>query len=242
MATNRFGLSRNIPEEVKREVRSRCGFGCVICGVTITEYEHFYPDFVDAMAHDADGIAILCPTHHGLVTKGVLPKAQVADAVKSPAAKQAGYSKMDHPWFTGIPSLKIGGGALVQGTPIPIKVRGESLLQFDPPEEGSQISRISASLRDSAGAQILKIVGNEWQVINGNWDFEFVGKRYIFKDAFRVPMLILRMEPPNFIAIELLKSSVHGIPVHITEEEMTIGQVVLSGCVASHCRVGFGFG
>jgi hypothetical protein len=242
VATNQFGLSRHIPEPIKREVRVRCGFGCAVCGVTITEYEHFYPDFAEATAHDANNIVLLCPTHHGLVTKGVLPKEQIATASKVPASKQAGYSTLAHPWFTGIPSLKMGGGGLTQGTPIPIQVRGENILQFDPPEDGSKVTRISASLRDSAGSQFLRIVENEWQVIIGNWDFQFIGNRYIFKDAFNAPMLILRMEPPNFIAIELLRTSVEGMPIHITEEKMMIGNNSFVGGGVSNCNVGFKIG
>ena len=164
---NKFGLSRHIPEETKREVRARCGFGCVICGVTVTEYEHFYPDFAEAKVHDANCIALLCPTHHGLVTKGVLPKEQIAAGSKDPAAKQAGFSRYNHPWFTGIPSLKMGGSVLIQRTPIPIQVFGEDLLQFDPPEQGGDIARISASVRDSNGSQFLRVEQNEWQVIDG---------------------------------------------------------------------------
>jgi hypothetical protein len=235
---NKFGLSRQIREEVKRRVRANCGFGCAICGVTITEYEHFHPDFTEAKTHDPDHIVLLCPTHHGLSTKGVLPKDQIAAASKAPAAKQAGYSKLAHPWFTGIPSLKIGGGGLIQGTPIPIQVKGESLLQFDAPETGSNVTRISASLRDSTGSQFLKITENEWQVIGGSWDFQFIGNRYIFKDAFGTPMLIMRMEAPDFIAIELLRTSIDGTPIQITEQDMSIGGSVLSGCLMSNCGVG----
>lgn len=32
--------SRNIPLPIQREVRQRCGFGCVICGMPLYEYEH----------------------------------------------------------------------------------------------------------------------------------------------------------------------------------------------------------
>jgi hypothetical protein len=240
MTTNQFGLNRHIPEAIRSEVRVRCGFGCAICGVTITEYEHFYPDFAQAKAHDANSIVLICPTHHGLVTKGVIPKEQVEYASKNPAAKQAGYSKYEHPWFAGIPSLKLGRG-LMQRTPIPIQVRGESLLQFDPPEVGSNVARISASLRDATGAQFLRVVENEWQVIDGNWDFQHIGKRYIFKDAFGTPMLVLRMEAPNCIAIELLRTSVDGMPIHITDEKITIGTNSIGSISTDNSPIGICF-
>ena len=57
--TNDHGLSRTIPEGVKREVRQRCGFGCVICGLGFYDYEHFAPDFVDATEHNPAGMTLL---------------------------------------------------------------------------------------------------------------------------------------------------------------------------------------
>ena len=72
----------------------------------------------------------------------------------------------------------------------------------------------------------------------GEWDFQSVGKRYIFTDSSHQPMLSLRMEPPNFIAIELLRTSIDGVPVHITEEKMSIGTNNFTGGIFSGCRVG----
>ncbi|WP_156135576.1 hypothetical protein [Novosphingobium malaysiense] len=239
---NKFGLSRNIPDDVKRAVRQHCGFGCAICGTTITEYEHFFPDFVDASKHDPKKIVLLCPTHHSMVTKGIIPKEKVQESWAQPAAKDLGYSKTEHPWFKGIPSLKMGGGPLVQGTPIPIQVRGTNIIEFEPPEEGSNLARISAKLQDASGNNILSIDKNEWRVLSGSWDFKCVGNRYIFLDKFNAPSLILKMNPPNWIAIELLLTSIDGIPVKVTEEKLMIGSSTFSGGLFSNCRVGFAFG
>ncbi|MHB0562224.1 hypothetical protein ACX3RA_15640, partial [Escherichia coli] len=57
---NKHGLSRRIPETIKRQIRQRCGFGCVICGFGFYDYEHFKPDFVDAKVHDPNGMTLLC--------------------------------------------------------------------------------------------------------------------------------------------------------------------------------------
>jgi hypothetical protein len=242
VAQNQFGLSRHIPEDVKREVRARCGFGCAVCGATITEYEHFNPDFTDATIHDRERIVLLCPNHHALVTKGVITKEQVEKFNSKPVAKEQGFSKFNHPWFEGIPSLKMGGGPLVSGTTIPIQVKGESIIQFEPPEPGSEIARVSANLRDANGSHFLKIVQNEWRVMSGNWDFKSVGNRYIFNDYSGSPMLRLRMEPPNFIAIEILRTSVGGVPIHITEDSLMIGTNSFSGGILSNCGIGISVG
>ncbi len=242
MAQNRFGLPRHIPDQIKRQVRQHCGFGCAICGVTITEYEHFSPDFVDADCHSADGIVLLCPNHHAMVTKAIIPKAEVAAAYANPAAKTNGFSSTNHPWFRGIPSLKMGGGPLVSGTPIPIQVAGENIIHFEPPEEGSDVCQISAKVRDSSGLNFFEIFKNEWRVPGGEWDFKCIANRYIFNDQLGNPMLSLRMEPPNFIAIELLKTSVRGIPIHITEDNLLIGSNSFSGGVVSNCGIGLSIG
>src|SRR5690554_4444882 len=72
--TNRYGLKRTIPATVKREVRQRSKFGCVICRSAIYQYEHILPEFKDAREHSPDCIALLCPTCHSSVTKKRLPK------------------------------------------------------------------------------------------------------------------------------------------------------------------------
>jgi hypothetical protein len=177
-----------------------------------------------------------------MVTKRIIPKSRVQEAWTNPAARTAGFSIVEHPWFNGIPSLKFGGGPVVTGTPIPLQVKGESLIEFQEPELGSNIARISAKLSDASGESILQIVENEWKVLTGNWDFKCQGNRYIFLDAFQSPSLVLRMEPPHHIAIELLRTSVHGIPIHVTEERMMIGSNTFSGGSMSNCRVGFSIG
>ena len=50
---NEHGLPRHIPADVARAVRQECGFGCVICGVALIQYEHFDPEFAEAREHVA---------------------------------------------------------------------------------------------------------------------------------------------------------------------------------------------
>jgi len=52
-----------ISDPIKREVRQRCGFGCVICGVPIYDYEHMVPH-TEVQEHLANNVTLLCPTHH----------------------------------------------------------------------------------------------------------------------------------------------------------------------------------
>lgn len=52
-----------IPEDVKRQVRQRCAFGCVICGLPVYHYDHMTAYHV-VKEHDAANITLLCASHH----------------------------------------------------------------------------------------------------------------------------------------------------------------------------------
>lgn len=241
MSKNAHGLDRSIPKDVKRAVRQRCGFGCARCGATIYEYEHFFPDFKDALSHDASSIVLLCPSCHSLVTKGVLPKEQVAEFSEKPAALARGFSNQSLPVFRGVPSLKMGGGGLIKQTPIPIQLGGKPLISFFPPEDGSEITQLSFFASDSSGENLLEVINNEWKIQAGVWDFEWVGKRFQFKDSSGQPALVLRLEPPDFIAVEIFRSCHNGVPLEITEEAVRYGGITLIDNICSGCQVGLSF-
>jgi hypothetical protein len=177
-----------------------------------------------------------------LVTKGVIPKEQVKEFSESPIALQKGFSKQSLPVFRGIPSLRFGGGALVHDTPIPVEVGGQPLIGFFSPTDGSDVTQLSANLSDATGKSFLSIEENEWIVKNGDWDFEWVGQRYIFRTAKGDIMLQLRMEPPTLISVEILRTSVNGISVEAGEDFLRIGGHQFSNCVMSSCRVGISIG
>jgi hypothetical protein len=56
-------ISRNIPFPIKRKIRQRCGFGCVICGLPLYEYEHLL-GFAKVKRHVEKEITLLCDQHH----------------------------------------------------------------------------------------------------------------------------------------------------------------------------------
>src|SRR5689334_6226345 len=109
---NKHGLSRDIPKRIKREVRRRSRFGCVLCRSGIYDYEHIDPEFADARKHDPDKICCLCPSCHALVTRGQRSKAMVAQAYDE--IQKAAPDKVASPtgpldFHTGTAELTIGG-------------------------------------------------------------------------------------------------------------------------------------
>src|SRR5437588_8359349 len=83
--------SRNIPLPIQREVRQRCGFGCVICGLPLYEYEHL-EGWANVQRHVASEITLLCDKHHREKTNGLLPLAEVREADRNPHNRRAGVS------------------------------------------------------------------------------------------------------------------------------------------------------
>lgn len=66
-----------IPASIKREIRQRCGFGCVICGCPVFDYEHI--EGIGATGHNPSHMTLLCPTHHREKTVGRMPVSVVRD-------------------------------------------------------------------------------------------------------------------------------------------------------------------
>lgn len=89
---NRFGLSRNVPNAVKQQLRQEAGFGCVCCGFGIYTYEHII-DFVNVDCHRPEDMALLCHQCQAKVTRRQLSKATVKRAKENPKALEVGFSR-----------------------------------------------------------------------------------------------------------------------------------------------------
>src|SRR5688572_28287848 len=132
---NQHGLGRDIPDNVKLAVRQRCGFGCVICGSSVFDYEHFDPPFADAQAHNPDGITLLCSTHHAQRTRGRLSLDTVRSNNASPAAITHGFAREALDLGTVWPVVTIGT-LHDQETPILLEIFGEPIISITPSEDG----------------------------------------------------------------------------------------------------------
>jgi hypothetical protein len=200
---NQYGLGRSIPEEVKRTVRQRCGFGCVICATAIVEYEHVDPDFARARRHTADGIALLCPTCHAKKTRNFLSRRRVVEAMHDPAAKKAGFAFSDlestneHPYV-------VFAGMTLRNCATPVEIRGLPVLKIEAAEASGGPYRLSASFFDARGRPSLFIRQNEWQVLADTWDVEATGGVVIVRSAPSEIALRLRLDPGAGVVVERL--------------------------------------
>ena len=239
--TNGFGLPRNIPAAIKRAVRQRDGFGCVVCGSAIIDYEHFDPEFKDAQEHTVDGIILLCPNHHR--AKGsFISRQTIANAIKSPACRKNGFARGPFDVGNDFPEIVLGT-FIGRNVPVLIRALGEDVFSILPPEEPGGPFRLSALLRDSEGQITFKIVENEWQIPDDAWDAVVDNKRITIRRNSGEIALVLRPEPPGKIVIEHLEMAYKEFKISCREgKHLTVStrenKMVAHSMSADGCRIG----
>ncbi len=201
---NKQGLSRNIPNDIKRKIRLASGFGCVVCGFAIYQYEHVMPDFADAESHDPNAITLLCATCHDQVTRGIWSKDKVVNAMRNPRTKQAGYSRFQLDIDSESNLLVQIGNKRFGGVKDIILIDSFPILSIRPPEESNSPPLINASFYDQNGDLIAQIIDNEWHGSTSTFDIEAVGNRISIRNTEKKIDLEVTVQTPNGIAVEKL--------------------------------------
>lgn len=239
---NQYGLSRSIPEGIKRQVRQHCGYGCILCGSAIVEYEHIRPEFAKAKVHDANGIALLCPTCHARKTRNFISAGRVMEAMAKPAAKESGFAFSELEAQEGHPYIIIGGMTL-RNCRTPVEVRGFPLVSIENAEINRGPYQISATFFDHNGQPSLLIRRNEWQVSSNVWDVEAVGGRITVRTGRREIALRLILDPGEGVIVETMKMLCGGYLLEADRGTLELvspggGRTSFTGCLADYCNVG----
>ena len=220
MTTNRQNLSRPIPEAVKREVRQRDGFGCIVCGSSFYQYDHLGTEFKDAETHDPQQIVLLCGSCHDRKNRGALSTETIQIHAKSPHCMQANFSwgpmdvGHDHPEI-------ILGTLTARNVRSLLTIDGEDVFSISRPLVAHGPFTVNASLYDKDGRQTIKIVSNEFQVMVSNWDVEVTGARVTVRSAPAKFDLVIRMEPPHRLVIERLDMVYKNFSIQCREGQDT---------------------
>ncbi|MCY1352671.1 hypothetical protein D9M68_474040 [compost metagenome] len=234
-----------IPEPIKREVRQRCGFGCVICGLPIYEYEHM-EEWAIVQRHVADEITLLCPTHHAEKTKKLLPVAKVKGHNARPRNIRAGQSAPHQLHYDGTSvRFELGGNwfsrtNLQEGDVLaPIVIDAVTLLGFTY-TEGQLL--LTLKLYDEAGAQILTIEESELTYSTGIWDIEFVGKTLTIRQGKANIWLEIEFRAPDTVRITRAKIAFNGICLLVMPHCLIANSVMLTQTTAANVPFGMVFG
>lgn len=218
---NRHGLPRTIPEAIKREIRQRCGFGCVKCGLSIYDYEHFDPDFKDAKEHSPAGITLLCMQCNQKRNRKWLSKDSVIVADKNPKALSDGFASEFFDFGSDNLIVQFAGTSFMDCRHV-IAIRKMPILTVTKPEEPGTPIRLSGRFCDETGAATLCIDDNQWRAGADNWDVEIKGPRILIRSEPGKLSLILKAEPPNKIVIEKIDMLYDGVYLKGNSEELKI--------------------
>lgn len=194
-----------IPLDIKREVRKRCGFGCVICGIPLYEYEHMLKWSV-VKRHVASEITLLCRFHHGQRTNELLPADVVRQANQNPYNLVVGKTASVGLYFSGKEvEIKIGGNSfslreMRDGEFLcPIVIDRKKIISFT--LQGGMLF-LDLNFYDQDNNLILKVVKNEIVISSGVWDIEWIAKKLTIRNSPKRIFLELSLEPPGLVIIE----------------------------------------
>jgi len=205
---NKHGLTRYIPADIKHKIRVQCGFGCVICGMGIIQYEHVEPEFSEAREHDPKKMTLLCGACHDKVTRKIWSKEKVKEHAKNPKCLEVGYSSDFFEIGKELPIVKFGASEW-SNTPTIIEAFDETILGFTL-EPRSGLLEISGVFHDDDDHEIFRIEKNEWRGDSSYFDIETVGPRLTIRKQSKTIALQIYVEPPNLFVVEEINMLYRG--------------------------------
>lgn len=168
-STNKYGLKRYIPSEIRTKIRKDAGFGCAICGCVLVDYEHIEPDFYEAKEHAPDRMTLLCIACHGRVTRKLVSKKAVWEAKSKPKALQDGF--VHDLLFVNTDEMEIRiGNSISKKTKVILTISGKPIIWFEPPSIEGEPSKLCAIFYDDNGKVISYINRNQFIAYSSNQD------------------------------------------------------------------------
>lgn len=227
--------SRNIPLPIQREVRQRCGFGCVVCGIPLYEYDHM-EGWAEVERHIAEEITLLCDQHHKEKTNGLLPLEDVKQANNDPFNLREGVSKPYDLHFSGEEAeVLIGSNTFTTkyqgyGTiSVPISVDGIPLIGFI---LGDDHLLLNLVIFDEFNKRVIHIKNNQLYYSTDPWDIQLVGTKLTVREAHRKILIEIKFNPPNKVTINRGRFFCNGVEILVrpTNILITNNAMLLKDC------------
>jgi len=243
---NQYGLDRRIPAEIRRVVRQRCGFGCVVCASSVFDYEHFNPEFSRARHHLPAGITLLCPGCHAKKTRNLMSARRVREANEAPAALNKRYAFSEIEGSPRRPFVRFAGMQL-RNCITPVQIAGFPVLRIEDSEEPGGPYRLSASFFNKLGQPSLFIRKNEWQILADTWDVEVVGSTVTVRQGLGEIALKLMFVPGEGLHVERLEMYCAGFRLSGNAGSFSVnppggGIWAFTGGLVDNCETGLALG
>lgn len=233
---NKHGLSRTIPSNVKRAIRHQDGYGCIICGNMLVDYEHIDPLFCDAVEHNPANMALLCSNHHDQVTRKILPKRIIKECKANPYCKQHGFAFSYY--FPHPEDIKIKcGTSYFENTKIIIEINGKPIIWIE--EEDKKIL-FNAIFYDNEGNKVGYLNKNTFIALVKDCDIYAIASRIEARLRKGVINLQLNIESDGIVELKRLSANYGGTKININnkgaiEIESHGSLVTLHDCKMFNC-------
>lgn len=225
MSKNKSTRNRNIPLPVKRKVRQRCGFGCVICGSPIYQYHHI-KDWSEGGEDKADNITLLCPNHHAKATKNLIPKGEILQSNKNPKNILRGKSNPELLYYEGDKcKVNLGGNHFITKRNsgltemIPLLIDGVPLIKFVLKENNLFLNM---RVFNKFNNLVLRIDENELFYSINPWDIEYQGTTLTVREKKGKFLIQMEFNPPDEITISKGKFLFNGVEILIEEDHFVV--------------------
>jgi len=207
---NKFGLSRYIPENVKKQIRKNSYFGCVICGTGICTIDHVDPEFNICQEHNPYKMTLLCASCHDKKTRGIIGVTTVKDAMKNPYCKTKNPPSDFLDFGTSEPKIQFGNSLFINPKSI-ITINGESILSIKEPKvDDEDRFLLNAIFHNPDGNEAFKIENNVWIGNIDNWDIETKGKTITIKSEKGTILLQIENIPEDKFIVHSLSMLYKG--------------------------------
>lgn len=186
-----------VPEAIKRLVRQRCFFGCVVCGSPVFDYDHII-EYALVGEHTADNLTLLCPNHHRAKTVGRLGEDFIRE--RNGAPFNASRSHTGPYRLESSRTLKLEFGTCYQmtdtlvddATALGVLVNGRPYLSYH--REKGWLT-FSAVVTDANGRELLVVKRGELVASTNPWDITYVGSNLVVRS--RAGMIVLEVALTN---------------------------------------------
>ncbi|MFV5630396.1 MULTISPECIES: HNH endonuclease [Acinetobacter] len=195
---------RYIPVEIKRQVRQKCFFGCVICGMPFYEYEHI-EEYAQVKEHTVENIILLCPNHHASKTTQKLSKERLIYAKNNPFNGSKEHTSAYKIEPSSNLEIKIGTNTCIGWNVSRIKdhhiffINGESYFTLHADDDGWLT--VSLKITDPQGEVLLKFTKGELTVNTNIFDFSYEGNRILIRDKDSKKIILDVRIADNIVAI-----------------------------------------
>lgn len=233
---NKYGLSRHIPDTIKKTVRLNSKYGCVVptCRNIIYEYEHLIPEFKDAKTHDPEKMCLTCPTHNprkqGINGEELYSKEQLIKFYSIIKEATDPIEIRNNDVFSGFDkNIKIHiGGLICENIRSLIEINGKNIFSFRINPNKTPFApdiHFNGRFEKPNGELLCEIRENEWLSNSNHGDLTYKNGILTIFDKHQKPVFSIRKVPSdNTLIIDNLNLWVHPFHIYITNGELIVAR------------------